>query len=203
MRLTSLSKFDQKAVNAMSDLLPFFRAWVADPKRVSAISPSSWALAELITSEISPATGSVLELGPGTGVFTRALIARGLDEGDLTLVEAGAEFARLLSDRYPRARVLHMDASRITLNPLYPSNDLGAAISGLPLLSMRPRQVMGVLNGTFRYLGPTGALYQFTYGPRCPIPSTILERMGLRASRIGTIMRNVPPSSVYRISRVA
>ena len=66
----------------MSDLLPFFRAWVADPRRVSAISPSSPALAEMITSEISPTTGSVLELGPGTGVFTRALIARGLDEGE-------------------------------------------------------------------------------------------------------------------------
>ena len=95
----------------MSDLLPFFRAWVADPKRVSAISPSSSALAELITSEISPATGSVLELGPGTGVFTRALIARGLDEGDLTLVEAGAEFAKaekgkkiIKNDRKPESK---------------------------------------------------------------------------------------------------
>ncbi len=175
----------------MSDLLPFFRAWVADPRRVSAISPSSPALAEMITSEISPTTGSVLELGPGTGVFTRALIARGLDEGDLTLIEAGAEFARLLADRYPRAC------------DLYPAHGLGAAISGLPLLSMRPRQVMGVLNGAFRYLGPDGAFYQFTYGPRCPVPSAILERMGLKSVRIGTIVRNVPPSSVYRISRIS
>ncbi|KZB53023.1 class I SAM-dependent methyltransferase [Thalassospira xiamenensis] len=187
----------------MSDLLPFFRAWVADPRRVSAISPSSPALAEMITSEISPTTGSVLELGPGTGVFTRALIARGLDEGDLTLIEAGAEFARLLADRYPRARVFHTDATRLARSDLYPAHGLGAAISGLPLLSMRPRQVMGVLNGAFRYLGPDGAFYQFTYGPRCPVPSAILDRMGLKSVRIGTIVRNVPPSSVYRISRMS
>ncbi len=186
----------------MSDLLPFFRAWVADPRRVCAISPSGPALAALMTSEISPAIGPVLELGAGTGVFTRALIARGLDEADLTLVEAGADFARLLSMRYPRARILHTDATRLAQRDLYPAFSLGAVISGLPLLSMNSRQVMGVLNGAFCYMRPDGAFYQFTYGPRCPVPSAILDRMGLCSTRIGTIMRNVPPSSVYRISRI-
>ena len=137
----------------MSDLLPFFRAWVADPRRVSAISPSGPALAEMST--------------------------------------------------YPRARVFHTDATRLARSDLYPAHGLGAAISGLPLLSMRPRQVMGVLNGAFRYLGPDGAFYQFTYGPRCPVPTAILDRMGLKSARIGTIVRNVPPSSVYRISRIS
>ena len=187
----------------MSDFLPFIRAWVTDPRKISAISPSSPALARLITSEINTQSTPVLELGPGTGVFTRALLDRGLREDDLTLIEAGPDFSRLLSERYPRARILQMDACRLGKKGLFAAGELASAISGLPLLSMSPRQIMGILSGSFEYLRDDGAFYQFTYGPRCPIPSTILDRMGLRASRIGTIMRNVPPSSVYRISRVA
>jgi phospholipid N-methyltransferase len=185
----------------MTDLLPFFRAWVTDPKMVSAISPSSPALARLITSEISAQSTPVLELGPGTGVFTRALLDRGVDERDLTLIEAGPEFSELLAMRFPRARILEMDACRLRRERLFGAGELAHAISGLPLLSMNPRKIMGILDGTFGYLREDGALYQFTYGPRCPIPAAILARLDLRATRIGTTVRNMPPSSVYKIER--
>ncbi len=97
----------------LRDTASFLRAWLADPRRVSAITPSGMALARLVTAEITPATGPVLELGAGTGVFTRALLARGVQERDLTLLEYGVDFARLLGERFPRARVLSMDAARL------------------------------------------------------------------------------------------
>ena len=81
------------------------------PRTVGAIAPSGTGLANLITSEITAATGPVLELGPGTGVFTEALLARGVKENDLTLIEYGSDFMRLLQARFPRARVLWMDAA--------------------------------------------------------------------------------------------
>lgn len=185
----------------MSDLLPFFRAWVTDPRKVSAISPSSPALARLITSEVTETSSPVLELGPGTGVFTRALLDRGLRQDDLTLIETGPYFSSLLADRYPKARILQMDAARLGGKNLFGRGELSSAISGLPLLSMSPRQIMGILGGTFGYLREDGAFYQFTYGPRCPVPSAILARLDLRATRIGTTVRNMPPSSVYKIER--
>lgn len=185
----------------MSDVLTFIRSWVVAPKRVSAILPSSAALAELITSEIDPDSAPVLELGPGTGVFTRALLERGLDQRDLTLVETGSHFARLLARRYPDVRVLEMDATRLGRESLYGPGELATAISGLPLLSMSSRQIMGILSGVFGYLRDDGAFYQFTYGPRCPVPRSILIRHGLCATRIGAVVRNVPPSSVYRIQK--
>jgi phospholipid N-methyltransferase len=83
--------------NSMSDLLPFLRAWVSDPMRVAAISPSGSALTELMTREVNPEDGPVLELGPGTGVFTRGLLARGLNQNDLTLIEAGRNIGNPLS----------------------------------------------------------------------------------------------------------
>lgn len=184
-----------------ADALAFFLAWMAAPLRVASVTPSSEALAELITSEISGSTGPVLELGPGTGVFTRALIRRQVVPGDLTLVELDRDFAALLRQRFPNARVLEIDAAAIGRAPLFDDAVAGATVSGLPLLSMPPPKVTAILAGSFRWLRPGGAFYQFTYGPRCPIAPAILERLNLKAERVGRTLRNLPPAAVYRITR--
>jgi len=189
------------AVCAYSDFFHFFRSWIADPRRVAAVAPSGNSLARLMTKQIDPSDGPVLELGAGTGVFTRALVARGVRECDLTLVEYGSDFMRVLQHRFPQARVLWMDASQLGNYDLFPGAKVGAVISGLPLLSMSPRKVMSILSGAFSHLRPTGSFYQFTYGPRCPVPRPILDRLGLKAVRIGGTVRNIPPASVYRITR--
>lgn len=186
---------------AQSDFFRFFRSWVAAPLRVAAVAPSGPVLARLMTREISPAVGPVLELGPGTGVFTRALLERGVPESDLTLVEFGPEFASLLAGRFPQARVVSLDAARIVEAGLFEVGSVGAVVSGLPLLSMPQDKVAAILGGAFTALRPDGAFYQFTYGPRCPVAAAILASHGLRATRIGRALRNIPPASVYRISR--
>jgi len=183
------------------DVFSFFRAWVMQPGRVGAIAPSGAALARLITSEVGPATGPVIELGPGTGVFTEALLARGVQQENLALIEYGSDFVRLLQLRFPEARVLWMDAGQISQHNLFDNQSVGAVVSGLPLLNMTPRKVLAILGGAFNYLRPGGAFYQFTYGPRCPVPRPLLDRLGLKATCIGSALLNVPPASVYRISR--
>jgi phospholipid N-methyltransferase len=186
---------------ALSDVVPFFRAWVADPKRVASITPSGPRLAELLTREITPETGPILELGAGTGVVTRALLTRGVPESELTLIEYGREFTRTLERRFPDARVLCQDAARLGHLDLYPDAAAGAVVSGLPLLAMTPRQIIGILNGAFVHLRPGGTFYQFTYLPRCPIPQRILDRLGLKSTRVGRTFLNIPPATVYRITR--
>ncbi|MGH8080869.1 MAG: class I SAM-dependent methyltransferase [Lysobacter sp.] len=184
-----------------SDTLRFARLWIADPLRVAAVVPSGEVLARLITSELGPDDGPVLELGPGTGVFTRALIERGVAEDHLLLVERSAEFAELLRQRFPRAQLLHGDAARLRPGE-WAATGLGGAVSGLPLLSMKPTQVLRILAAAFRHLRPGAGFYQFTYGPRCPVPRVVLERLQLSAQRIGGTWRNLPPASVYRIERL-
>jgi phosphatidylethanolamine/phosphatidyl-N-methylethanolamine N-methyltransferase len=183
------------------NVLLFFRALASNPLTVGAIAPSGPNLASLITSEITAATGPVLELGPGTGVFTDALLARGVKESDLTLIEYGSDFMRLLQIRFPRARVLWMDASWIISHNLFEERPLGAVVSGLPLLNMSPRKVIAILTGVFSNLREGGALYQFTYGMQCPISKAHLNRLGLKATCMGRVFLNVPPASVYRITR--
>ncbi len=184
-----------------ADFVRFFRSWVSDPMRVAAVAPSSERLARLMTQEIQPLTGPILELGPGTGVFTRALLARGIPESALTLVEFGEEFAVRLRGRFPEARVVQMDAAQLGQCGLFDDAPFGAVVSGLPLLSMPPEKVAAIVGGAFEAMKPGGAFYQFTYGPRCPVPKLVLESLGLKGTRIGSTVRNIPPAGVYRISR--
>jgi phospholipid N-methyltransferase len=153
-----------------------------------------------MTKEISALTGPVLELGPGTGVFTAALLERGIAERDLTLIEYERDFATLLQDRFPDARVLQLDVREMWKTALSRSF-FGGVVSGLPLLAMRPDDVRALLAGCFSNLRPHGAFYQFTYGPKCPVPVEILDSLGLVSKRIGWTLRNIPPAAVYRISR--
>ncbi|AYD01201.1 methyltransferase domain-containing protein [Neorhizobium sp. NCHU2750] len=184
-----------------ADVWRFLRSWASNPLRVGAVAASGQTLARLITQEIGADAGPVIELGPGTGVFTRALLARGVAESELTLIEYGHEFLPMLERRFPAARVLQMDASRLRRAQIFDGQAAGAAVSGLPLLSMSPRKQTAILAGVFAYLKPGASLYQFTYGPRCPVPRRILDRLGLKAVRVGGTVRNIPPAAVYRISR--
>jgi phosphatidylethanolamine/phosphatidyl-N-methylethanolamine N-methyltransferase len=179
----------------------FLFAWLADPFRIGAVAPSGRALARLMTCDISPDRGPVIELGAGTGAFTRALIDRGVPPERLVLIESNPRFVSYLKTSFPAARALHMDADRLHRIRLFPDETAGAVVSGLPLLSMATRKVMAVLAGSFAHLGPRGAFYQFTYGPRCPVPGIVRERLNLRAQRIGRTLANLPPAAVYRLSR--
>src|SRR5262245_39583988 len=125
------------------------RAWVSDPLRVGAIVPSGHALARLITSEISRDTGPVIELGAGTGSFTRALLACGVKERDLALIDNRPQFAELLATRFVRARTVQTDAAHLKQIDLFGVSAAGAVVSGLPLLSMPPKKVIAILEAAF------------------------------------------------------
>ncbi len=128
----------------------FLRAWLAAPLRVASVVPSGPALSRLITSEVLPGSGHIVELGAGTGVFTRALLDRGIDESDLTLVEFDMDLAMLLRRKFPRARVLRMDAAGLGAAGLLTLSPISAVISGLPLLGMPNDKVAAILSGSIR-----------------------------------------------------
>jgi phospholipid N-methyltransferase len=105
--------------------------------RTGAVVPSSNALARLITSDIVPNGGPVIELGPGTGAFTRSILAKGLPEDKLTLVENSPDFIALLRQRYPMVQLLEMDVTRMRMwDAPWNNMQAQAVISGLPLLTM-------------------------------------------------------------------
>lgn len=186
-----------------TDTLLFLRAWLRDPSKIGAVAPSGAALARLITGDIDPRRGPVIELGPGTGVFTQALLDRGVPAHRLALVESDPTFASALTQRFPGTRVLNMDADHLGVaEPLFGSERASAVVSGLPLLSMPREKALTIVDGLFsRQLRKNGTFHQFTYGPRCPLPPDELHELGLEAVRTGSALLNFPPASVYRFRR--
>jgi phospholipid N-methyltransferase len=192
----------RRGARARQDLRAFVGAWLKDPVGIASIAPSGASLARLITSQIGPGDGPVIELGAGTGVFTEALITRGVREQDLVLVESQPDLAALLRSRYPQASVLQSDAALLAEG--FPCERLArAAISGLPLIWMDQQHVARILSALFDRLQPGAALFQFTYQAYCPVPRAVRGALGLDAQRIGWTLANLPPAAVYRITRIA
>ncbi len=137
----------------------FLKSWLRRPMRTGAVAPSSNALARLITRDIVAGAGPVIELGPGTGAFTRCILAKGVPENALTLVENSPDFTVLLRLRFPEARLLDMDVTRMrSWQDPWQSIQAQAVISGLPLLTMGLRAQWNVVGACMQGLRAGAAL---------------------------------------------
>jgi len=108
----------------------------------------------------------VLELGPGTGVVTEALLQRGLEQERLLAIEQNPNLARLLRDKFPRAQIITGDAWRLDdllRRRREPVETVGAVISSLPLLNFPPARVECLAQKIRGVLEPRGKWVQFTY----------------------------------------
>ena len=178
----------------------FFRGWVRDPIAVGAVAPSGRRLARSMTRAISPAS-RVVELGPGTGPVTRAILERGVRPQDLVLVERGASFVQKLCRDFPEVTIICGDAAgrHSVLERFEGRTDF--VISGLPLVLFSTTDKRALLQRCFGLLHEDGAMYQLTYGGRCPVSRALLDELGLEATRVGITIFNLPPAFVYRIAR--
>jgi phosphatidylethanolamine/phosphatidyl-N-methylethanolamine N-methyltransferase len=180
----------------LSDELRFLSSWLRHPLKMGAIAPSGAALTRAMAAEVDPSrSGPVIELGPGTGVATKALLGIGIAPERLVLVEYSREFCDLLRERYPAATVVQGDAYRLRQTLAGIVHEPAAAIvSGLPLLT-RPLLVrVRLLESAFRLLGPGAPFVQFSYGLAAPIPARP-GRYSVTGSR--RIWQNVPPARVW------
>ncbi|MGW8368104.1 MAG: class I SAM-dependent methyltransferase [Gammaproteobacteria bacterium] len=178
----------------------FLRSWFDSPVAVGALAPSSRPLARRMTRDIFPGA-RVVELGPGTGTVTREIRARGVADDDLLLLERCPGFADLLERDFPKLAVVRGDATRPQAMLEHRRGTIDFVISGLPLVLFSRQQKERLLQRSFELLCDNGALYQFTYGGRCPVDRRELDRLGLAARCVGFVIRNVPPAFIYKITR--
>jgi phosphatidylethanolamine/phosphatidyl-N-methylethanolamine N-methyltransferase len=181
-----------------SDEHAFLRKFIGDPRRTGAVAPSGPFLAREMARAVDPhEPGLVIELGPGTGPVTKALIARGIGRDRLLLIEYDPHFCRLLCDRYGAARVLRGDAYALAATLAdRAAEPVAAVVSSLPLLNEKPERRLQLLDEAFALMGPDGVFVQFTYGLKSPIPREALA--GRYVARSGApVLRNLPPASVW------
>lgn len=187
--------------DTVKERLSFLVQYLRNPKEVGALLPSGSAISSLMTREINATNAPVLELGPGTGSFTRAILARGVRPDDLTLVETNREFCALLQRDFPGVHVHCMNAADIAKSDLFGGREVGAVVCGVPFLLLKPEEAMAILKSVFEVMRPDAALYQVTYGFTHPFPKDVLRELELVATHRGRTLRNAPPASVYRLMR--
>jgi phosphatidylethanolamine/phosphatidyl-N-methylethanolamine N-methyltransferase len=195
MRLQPSLRAEQKS-QRLDDDVKFIRSWFERPLSTGAVMPSGRVLARTMARYVDPeATGPVVELGPGTGPVTAALVEHGVDPARLMLVEFNPDFCRLLRARYPAATVVQGDAYglRRLLDKLV-RQKAAAIVSGLPLFTKPLKTRLRLLAEAFALLSPGAPFVQFTYAVVPPIPATLA---GISAEPSERIWMNLPPARVW------
>lgn len=184
----------------------FLKRWLRRPFAMGSVVPSGrllgQAMARATLAAIDGREGHVVELGAGTGQVTKALLMGGIPADRLALVEREPELTAFLRRHFSGPHIIEGDATR--LPHLLQEQGLGtpaAIVSSLPLLSLPAEVVNGIVRGVFDALPRGGALVQFTYGPKPPVPRALRESLRLVATRGRRIWRNVPPAVVWTFRR--
>jgi phosphatidylethanolamine/phosphatidyl-N-methylethanolamine N-methyltransferase len=180
----------------LDDEVRFLRSWIEKPLHMGAVMPSGRLLARTMAQYVDvESEDPVVELGPGTGAITKALIDHGVDQKRLVLVEYNPGFCALLRDRYPQAKIVQGDAYslRDTLwNVL--AAPAAAVVSGLPLVTKPMMTRLKLIRDAFAALAPGAPFVQFTYSVAPPIPKSL---PGVSTEASERIWMNLPPARVW------
>jgi phosphatidylethanolamine/phosphatidyl-N-methylethanolamine N-methyltransferase len=180
----------------LDDEVRFLRSWIEKPLHMGAVMPSGRVLARTMAQYVDiDSAGPVVELGPGTGAITNALIEHGIDQRRLVLVEYNPGFCALLRDRYPQAKVVQGDAYALRDSLWDVLNaPASAVVSGLPLVTKPMLTRLKLIRDAFVALAPGAPFVQFTYSVAPPIPKSL---PGVSTEASERIWMNLPPARVW------
>lgn len=181
----------------LSEQAMFRRRLIRNPRQISAIAPSSRHLGDAMAEGFGPASGDLVEFGPGTGSLSRALLRAGVPPHRLTLFELDGELVDFLRATLPSGVTVH-NAPAQAAPDLMQGRRVDGVVSGLPLLSLPGAVRSDVMRAAFDMLAPGAPMVQFTYGARAPVPSDTIAALGLQVERGRRVLFNLPPARIYR-----
>lgn len=178
----------------------FFKGMVSQPKAVGSIVPTSMYAARKMASAVNPASGlPVLELGPGTGVITRAILETGIKPSQLYSIEYSQDFYQQLVKNYPGVNFINGDAFdlKATLGEMH-HQKFDSVISAVPLLNFPMATRIRLLDEVLSLLPPGRPVIQMSYGPVSPI----VARPDLYTIKhFNFVVRNIPPVQLWSYTR--
>lgn len=187
----------------MNEHLVMLGRFVRSPRTVGAVSPSSRALSRALIAELDLATPMrLIELGPGTGVVTREIVARLGPQAHCLAVEIDPAFVEAIARKYSRVQVVcgsAVDLERLAIeHDIFPADHI---VSGLPFASLPAAITVRILDAIAATLRPGGTFTTFQYAHGYPSPlatsfrRALSDRLGVLPTR-RLIWRNVPPAYV-------
>jgi phosphatidylethanolamine/phosphatidyl-N-methylethanolamine N-methyltransferase len=184
------------------DELKFFKGWIDKPKAVGSIVPTSTIAARRMASVVDPGSGlPVLELGPGTGVITRAILALGVKPENLYSIEYSEDFVRHLTALFPGVNIIKGDAFNLdaTLGDRR-GMVFDSVVSGVPLLNFPVAQRIRYIEDLLGRIPAGRPIMQLTYGPLSPVPP---GRGDYKVEHYDFVLRNIPPTQLWVYRRPA
>ena len=183
----------------------FLKQYLRNPFGTGGVVPSGRQLAKLMVEKIDPQPAEIIvELGPGTGAFTRELLAQGVDPANLILVEFNKEFVKFLKGEFPDLRVVQGPAQDLPqLLKMLGQGSVGKIVSGIPLRSMKQAECRQIAMAVAAVLEPGGLFVQFSYFKASPVPKEVAAEVGLTGKLAGSAMNNVPPAFVWQYTKSA
>lgn len=186
----------------------FFREFLRKPTITGAIAPSSRALARTMVEWLEfESARAIIEYGPGTGVFTEAVLARLPSQCKFFMIEVNPVFVEILRSRFPDTRIYHDTVNSVReLGEREGVKEVDCVISGLPWASFPDRMQTDFLEGMMTVLKPGGQFVTFAYLQGLLLPPGRCFRKKLKnyfreVSSTNTVWRNLPPAIVYRCRR--
>jgi phosphatidylethanolamine/phosphatidyl-N-methylethanolamine N-methyltransferase len=187
----------------LQETLLFWRRWLRNPRQLGAILPSSTHLALAIARSALdhlPQGLKVLDLGAGTGRFTKALLDLGLPAQNLVCLELDKHMSQHLRNTFPGVEVIQGNACLVDqLVPPQWLGQFGVVVSGLPMINFSALTQNEIMKACGRLLCPEGAVVQFTYGFRSPLR---LPDDQFTSRRLARVWRNVPPAVIWKYSQL-
>ncbi len=173
----------------------FIKQFFKDRQMVGAISPSSRSLGEKMLTNVDFKKDKLLvELGPGTGVFTDLILEKMAEDARLLVFELNETFYQSLSTRIidPRVQIIH-DSAEFIEKYLKENEKVDAIISSLPLMIFPTKLRNDVVKESYDCLKENGTFIQFQYS---------LQSKRLLASKFNDIsinftIKNFPPAFIY------
>ena len=179
------------------DRFAFFRGFLKRPKQVGSIIPSSRFLERRVTRATRAHRAKlVVELGPGTGGTTRALLRAMQPEARLLAIEINPHFVEVLQ-RWPDKRLIVEQGSAVDIGPILAAHGFSAPdviVSGIPFSTMTMPIGRDILRSVYDALEPGGAFVAYQVRDRVHT----LGREVFGRARVQTELLNVPPMRIYR-----
>jgi phosphatidylethanolamine/phosphatidyl-N-methylethanolamine N-methyltransferase len=188
---------DETKARRADERLAFLKGLADNPRRIGAVAPSGPALSRLMASFVRPDDdGPVLELGPGTGAVTGALIKRGVAPERIVAVEFNPDFCALLRERFAGITVVEGDAYDLKATlPADNSGPFSAVVSGLPLLTRPPDVRRGLIWQALERMAPGAPFVQFSYSLLLAPVKPVAGRFTVERSK--WVVMNLPPARVW------
>jgi phospholipid N-methyltransferase len=182
----------------------FLRQFAHSPRTIGAVLPSSAALARSMLAPIDFTTAStVVEFGPGTGAFTRAIAARLVPGSRYLGIELNAEFAGELGRTFPGLTFVRGSVADLpSILAAQGIASVDAVVCGLPWATLPMSLQRTVFAAMDRALVPGGVFVTFGYLQSLILPGAWALRRQLRlnfaeVTRTPVVWANVPPAFAY------